>query len=93
MGNTLFRGHGNAFRANGFVIHRIYPVLFLVKEACIIMYVADKPDIVSDFSDADMLVTEHGTQVDLAVTHTDPVTLGYPGYAMLHCAGQLQTDS
>ena len=41
------------------------------------MYEADKPDIVSDFSDVDMLVTEQGTQVDLAVTHTDPATLGY----------------
>ena len=41
------------------------------------MHEADKPDLVSDFSDADILATEHGAQVDLAVTHTDPATLGY----------------
>ena len=41
------------------------------------MHEADKPDLVSDFSDADILATKYSAQVDLAVTHTDPATLGY----------------
>ena len=58
--------------------HGLHPVLLFVKEAWIILHEADKPDLVSNFSDADILAGKHDTQVDLASANAESATLGYP---------------
>jgi len=39
---------------------------------------ADKPDLVSDLPDADILAGEYRAEVDLAVSDADTATLGDP---------------
>ena len=42
------------------------------------MHEADKPDLVSDFSDAAILASGYRTQIDLAVANANPATLCDP---------------
>jgi len=52
---------------NGVLAPWLHPVFFLIEEAWIILYEADKSDLVSDFPNADRLAREDRAQVDLAI--------------------------
>jgi len=53
------------------LIHRLHPTDLLVKESWIIPHKADKPDLVGDFADADILLGKHDTEANIAASHAD----------------------
>ncbi len=40
------------------------------------MHEADQPDVISDFADADVLTSEHATEIDLALAEAEAAALG-----------------
>src|SRR5258705_7781463 len=68
MGNTLaVKGFGGA----------LDPTALIVEEAQVVVHEADEPDVVSDFSHANVLSREDLTEVDFAPSEAQAAALGH----------------